>query len=154
MSEEPVAYLISQEPLSSVRWVSKDKPIGVDDKQITNLYTKSQLQPKVKMTKAEFDEFKQLFAVEDYASLAIGTIERVDITFNNLKNKIFSGSVNNRVKNENEFNTLWANYNPDNLEETIEIVKDKKQDEFFKQTLDRIVSEPKVKKVLEMLGDD
>lgn len=32
--------------------------------------------------------------------------------------------------------------------------KDENQDEFFKQTLDRIVSEPKVQKVLEMLGDD
>lgn len=29
-----------------------------------------------------------------------------------------------------------------------------KGDEFFKQTLERIVSNPKVKKVLEMLGDD
>ncbi len=29
-----------------------------------------------------------------------------------------------------------------------------KYDEFFNQTLDRIISDPKVKKVLEMLGDD
>ena len=36
---EPVAYLVSQEPLSSVRWLSDIKPIGVDNKQITPLYT-------------------------------------------------------------------------------------------------------------------
>ena len=29
-----------------------------------------------------------------------------------------------------------------------------KDDEFFNQTLDRIVSDPKVKKALEMLGDE
>ena len=57
---EPVAYLVSQEPLSSVRWVSKDKPIGVDDKQITPLYTAEQLHPRVKMTQAEFDLLKEI----------------------------------------------------------------------------------------------
>jgi len=93
---------------------------------VTPLYTAEDLYPRVKMTQAEFDEFEQIFRVEDYASLAIATIERVDITFNNLKSRIFSGSIDNRVKNENEFNVLWANYNPDNPEETIEIVPNMK----------------------------
>lgn len=51
---EPVVYLVSQEPLSSVRWLSDVKPIGVDDKQITPLYTAEQLQPRVKMTKNQY----------------------------------------------------------------------------------------------------
>ena len=64
---EPVAYLVSQEPLSSVRWLSDVKPIGVDDKQITPLYTAEQLHPRVKMTKAEFEIFSKAKVDEDSA---------------------------------------------------------------------------------------
>lgn len=59
---EPVAYLVSQEPLSSVRWLSDVKPIGVDDKQITPLYTKEQLHPQVKMTR---DQKENLLMIRD-----------------------------------------------------------------------------------------
>lgn len=52
---EPVAYLVSQEPLSAVRWLSDIKPIGIDDKQITPLYTSEQLQNKIELTKTEFE---------------------------------------------------------------------------------------------------
>ena len=52
---EPVAYLVSQEPLSAVRWLSDVKPIGIDDKQITPLYTSEQLQNKIEMTTTEFE---------------------------------------------------------------------------------------------------
>ena len=123
---EPVAYLVSQEPLSSVRWLSDVKPIGVDDKQITPLYTAEQLHPRVKMTHAEFDEFKRLFEYVDYASMATATIANVGDDFNKLEVMICSGNVDERIKKQNEFNVLWANYNPDNPEETIEIAPDMK----------------------------
>lgn len=122
---EPVAWKILRK--NNWKWeIITDNPNNYFCQEAIPLYTKQQIQPKVQMTQAEFDEFEQIFRVEDYASLAIATIERVDITFNNLKSRIFSGSVDNRVKNENELNVLWANYNPDNPEETIEIVPNMK----------------------------
>lgn len=68
---EPVVYLVSQEPLSSVRWLSDVKPIGVDNKQITPLYTADQLHPLVKLTQAEFDELEKslINAQFDYSEL-------------------------------------------------------------------------------------
>ena len=62
---EPVAYLVSQEPLSSVRWLSDVKPIGVDNKQITPLYTADQLQPTIEMTEMQMKQmmsFKEVNA--------------------------------------------------------------------------------------------
>ena len=82
--------------------------------------------PRVRFTQAEFDEFKNLFTVTDYASQAIATIISVSNAFKHLEKRIFSGSVDNRVKNENEFNRLWANYEPEHPEDTIEIIKPKK----------------------------
>ncbi len=93
---------------------------------IEELYTKEQLQPRVKMTQAEFDEFHDLFEVVDYASIALATIQHVKDDFNKLGLKVYSGTVNERIKKENEFNVLWANYDADNPEETIEIVPNKK----------------------------
>lgn len=90
---EPVAYLVSQEPLSSVRWLSDVKPIGVDNKQITPLYTADQLHPRVKMTKEQHDyiwpliqQGKELGATftefwEVYKF--IGASKKIDRTFNN-----------------------------------------------------------------------
>lgn len=97
-----------------------------DYKKVEPLYTRDQLMPRVRFTQAEFDEFKNLFTVTDYASQAIATIISVSNAFKHLEKRIFSGSVDNRVKNENEFNRLWANYEPEHPEDTIEISKPKK----------------------------
>lgn len=120
---EPVAYLVSQEPLSSVRWVSKDKPIGVDDKQITPLYTENQLRVRVKMTQAEFDEFQML-----YKSIKSSTIIGLLNTIRTNEHKNF-GLLKLRLNKSGkdiEIVNLWANYDPERPEETIEILPDMK----------------------------
>lgn len=109
------------------------------------LYTVEQLHPRVKMTQAEFDEFKNLFEVVDYASIALATIQHVKDDFNKLGLKVYSGTVNERIKKENEFNVLWANYDADHPEETIEIVPDMKwfvrSKEQYQPDMDQGISE-------------
>lgn len=65
---------------------------------IESLYTKDQLHPRVKMTQAEFDEFKRLFEYVDYASIALATIQHVKDEFNKLGERVYSGTVNERIK--------------------------------------------------------
>ncbi|MFT9414801.1 hypothetical protein [Leuconostoc falkenbergense] len=123
---KPVAYIrktsggtyISQMPIGDNYGAKTDKTLP--------LYIKDQLHPRVKMTQAEFDEFKRLFEYVDYASMATATIANVKDDFNKLEERICSGNVDERIKKQNEFNVLWANYNPDNPDETIEIVPDMK----------------------------
>ena len=120
---EPVAYLVSQEPLSSASWVSKDKPIGVDDKQITPLYTAEQLHPRVKMTQAEFDEFNY---IPEYFSLygALNYIENFNARYKNLFKKFIVDETAD--EEQADFANLWVNFSRNNPEETIEIVPDMK----------------------------
>lgn len=83
----------------------------------------SQLRPRVKMTQAEFDEWKEVFDDYEFFSDAFSkgvTVERHTKLFK----KLYStnhGDLSSR-EIEVKFATLWANYNPDNPEETIEIV--------------------------------
>lgn len=58
MTNEPVAYLVSQEPYSSVRYIVCDKPVPIGNEKITPLYTKEQLQPRVEMTKKQHNKFE------------------------------------------------------------------------------------------------
>ncbi|MFZ2381066.1 hypothetical protein, partial [Leuconostoc falkenbergense] len=99
---------------------------GTPNDEYTPVYTAEQLRPRVKMTQAEFDEFKRLFEYVDYASIATATIANVGDDFNKLEVMICSGNVDERIKKQNEFNVLWANYDPEHPEETIEIVPDMK----------------------------
>lgn len=121
---EPVAYL--NKYLDSSTNITRYKPENQRLLSSNPLYTAEQLHPRVKMTQAEFDEFRRLFEYVDYASIATATIQHVKDDFNKLGERVYSGTVNERIKKENEFNVLWANYNPDNPEETIEIVPDMK----------------------------
>lgn len=127
---EPVAYLVSQELLSSVRWLSDVKPIGVDNKQITPLYTAEQLHPRVKMTQAEFDEFKKLLSVgisTIYEAFDVIDSDRGEIDeFEQLYNRLFINDVNAQAKNQIEFSKLWESLSTSLPEETIEIVPDMK----------------------------
>ena len=127
---EPVAYLVSQEPLSSVRWLSDVKPIGVDDKQITPLYTAEQLHPRVKMTQAEFDEFKKLLSVgisTIYEAFDVIDSDRGEMDeFEQLYNRLFTNGVNAQAQSQIEFSKLWDSLSTSSPEETIEIVPDMK----------------------------
>ena len=113
---EPVAYLVSQEPLSSVRWLSDVKPIDVDDKQITPLYTSEQLHPRVKMTKKQYDrlmwdkENTDLFQCIDYFNEHDGN-SKFGVLTENLKGDL----------TKEDIARAWLN-----PEETIEIAPDMK----------------------------
>lgn len=113
---EPVAYLVSQEPLSSVRWLSDVKPIGVDDKQITPLYTAEQLHPRVKMTKKQYDRLmwdkqnSDLFQCIDYFNEHDGN-SKFGVSTENLRGDL----------TQEDIARAWLN-----PEETIEIVTDMK----------------------------
>ncbi|MBZ6000938.1 hypothetical protein [Leuconostoc gelidum] len=125
MSEEiePVAWLVSQEPLSSVQYVTDEKPLGLDDKRVFPLYTKEQLQSRVKMTQAEFDEFQKLVEQEYDLYSAISEIGDINLC-PNLYDRLF-GSVDNKSK-QNEFAVLWANFEEFEPQKTIEIIPEKK----------------------------
>lgn len=94
------------------------------------LYTADQLHPRVKMTQAEFDEFKKLLSVgisTIYEAFDVIDSDRGEMDeFEQLYNHLFTNGVNEQVKQQNEFAKLWADFNPDNPEETIEIVPDMK----------------------------
>lgn len=123
---EPVAYLVSQEPLSSVRWLSDVKPIGVDDKQITPLYADSYEYPRVKMTQGEVDEFEKLAdsgAFTTYEALELVHGDRGELNeYENLYKRLFDADFLEAQKNQLEFARAWAYCSP----EDIEIVPDMK----------------------------
>ncbi len=83
------------------------------------LYTAEQLHPRVKMTQAEFDEFKLL-----YNLLRVSTVIRIINTVQNNESKRFTNLKLrlNKTGKDLELIILWADYDPDNPEETIEIV--------------------------------
>lgn len=120
---KPVAWLVSQEPLSSVQYVTDEKPLGLDDKRVFPLYTKEQLQSRVKMTQAEFDEFQKLVEQEYDLYSAIFEIGDTNLC-PNLYDRLF-GSVDNKSK-QNEFAVLWANFEEFEPQKTIEIIPEKK----------------------------
>ncbi|WP_273751521.1 hypothetical protein [Leuconostoc mesenteroides] len=90
---------------------------------IQPLYTDEQLHPRVKMTQAEFDEFKLL-----YNLLRVSTVIRIINTVQNNESKRFANLKLrlNKTGKDLELIILWADYDPDNPEETIEIVPDMK----------------------------
>lgn len=94
---------------------------------IEELYTKEQLHPHVKMTQAEFDEFKKLSesgvdTIYDAFDLVYTDRGETD-EFENIYNRLFGGDDFIKTqKNQLEFSNLWAYYNPEEPEEMIEIV--------------------------------
>lgn len=89
------------------------------------LYTKEQLQPqtRVKMTQAELDEFKLLYNLFNGSTVRgiINTVENNESKrFTNLKSRL------NKTGKDLEIIILWSIYNPDEPDETIEIVPNMK----------------------------
>lgn len=135
---EPVAYLVSQEPLSSVRWLSDVRPMGIAKKQITPLYTANQLHPRVKMTKEQYKEWQS----------AINSIYPVDLY--ELFNLIFNAAKHHGEymgmrdifsfnEGQEKLSKLWADFDPDHPEETIEIIPDMK---WFVRSKDKYEADP------------
>ena len=146
---EPVAYLVSQEPLSSVRWLSDVKPIGVDDKQITPLYTAEQLHQRVKMTQAEFDEFVGLYGKEygGRGNVFFGLDQAINLGdyYPYLNKRLITDKQFDDNFAQAEFVDLWIKFNPSHPEETIEIAPDMKwfvrSKEEYRPDMDQGISE-------------
>lgn len=92
------------------------------------LYTKEQLRPRVKMTQAEFDEFKDLYdhgnAINIY-DFIIYVLNRICL-YPKITNKLMDGLGAVKAKKQAEIANLIVNYNPEHPEETIEIITEKK----------------------------
>lgn len=120
---EPVAYLAKSRKSGAVN--ATVNQWSYHDFENIPLYTKEQLQPKVQMTQAEFDEWKGLF--DDYEFFSDAFSQGVTIKENvGIFKKIYSTKDKDlsALEIEAKFATLWANYSPDTPEEKIEIVPD------------------------------
>lgn len=122
---EPVAYwhipqLGNDEPFVSFG------PSASHIFEIIPLYTAEQLQPRVKMTRAEFGEFKKLLSVgisTIYEAFDLIDSDRGEMDeFEQLYNRLFTNGVDEQAKNQIEFSKLWDSLSTCSAEETIEIV--------------------------------
>lgn len=117
MTNEPVAYLNKIKGQQSALYFFKS---DAADENIP-LYTKEQLQPRVKMTKEAFDEWKILYnSCDRYDYNVFGMlgelIENSRLAYCSLAVKF------EQEKGQADLARLYVNYNPENPEETIEIV--------------------------------
>jgi len=132
MTNEPVAYYKDFSDGTRLFFKSNELcDIDNSDNLIKPLYTKEQLQPRVKMTQAEFDEFEKLskLGVDTiYDALDLVNSDRGETDeFENIYNRLFGGDNFIKIqKNQLEFSNLWAYYNPEEPDVMIEIIPDKK----------------------------
>ncbi|CUR63904.1 hypothetical protein [Leuconostoc gasicomitatum] len=122
MSEEmkPVAY-IWQTGSGEYLGVSRNISTSVN----IPLYTKQQLQPRVKMTQAEFDEFKEIYRQCSSVYVAIDRIFKRHKAFPFLNKKVaLPGCLDDGLSNQ--FAKAFLNFDPERPDETIEITPDKK----------------------------
>lgn len=116
---EPVAYMLSD--FVGNDFTSLELPKNPNNPR--GLYFKEQLHQRVKMTQAEFDEFCLLYKKLSNAT-AMGILNTVRYNeskeFGNLKSLISKEGGDFKVL------VLFDDFNPDNPEETIEIVPDMK----------------------------
>ena len=117
---EPVAYLVHH--VNGDTDISKHEKIG-HGVYSTPLYASKHLHPRVKMTQAEFDEFEMLYK-SIKSSTIIGLLNT--IRTNEQKNFGLLKLRLNKSGKDIEIVNLWAEYDPDNPEETIEIVQTEK----------------------------
>lgn len=101
------------------------------------LYTKEQLQPRMKMTQEEFYEFQKLVEQEYDLYSAISEIGDTNLC-PNLYDRLF-GSVDNNKSKQNEFAVLWANFEEFEPQKTIEIIAEKKWFVRSKKTDEKVI---------------
>lgn len=107
---EPVAYKI-EDVSETLGWrYSTLKPVN---KNYIALYTSEQLHPRVKMTQAEFETFKNIKQKNNLLSDALSATT-------------FFGNEKQQSEKQIEFANLFINLDLNNPEETIEIVPDMK----------------------------
>lgn len=119
---EPVAYMWKTERGTIIGFTPNDNSHSGGQLGIP-LYTAEDLHQRVKMTQAEFDEFKLLYNLFNGSTVRgiINTVENNESKrFTNLKSRL------NKTGKDLEIIILWSIYNPDEPDETIEIVPDMK----------------------------
>ena len=123
---EPVAYWHIPQIENEEIFVSFN-PSKTSNFEDIPLYTAEDLHPRVKMTKSEFDEWKDLYNRSVMFSEAI-EITDLDYSHNydNISKKIWVGNRENNIENEAIFAKLYADFDSDNPDETIEIVPNMK----------------------------
>lgn len=112
---EPVAYRF-RETNKTYSFIDS-RFMGTNPLQGQPLYTTEQLHPRVKMTQAEFDEFKKLKSLNPTVDL-IAILKIVSsFKYKNLQSRLVCS-----IENQTEFATLWLRGRYERLEELIEIV--------------------------------
>lgn len=127
---KPVAYR-TKDVSETLGWrYSTLKPVTKDSEP---LYTAEQLHPRVKMTQAELDEWKELyyhlvefsFSVHNMLDEILDSIGEERGKYTKLALRVYSDSdFMETSKRQAELVDLFVNYNPDKPEETIEIVEE------------------------------
>ena len=116
---EPAAYLAKSRKSGAVNATVKEW--SYHDFENIPLYTKEQLQPKVQMTQAEFNEFKKLKLLNPTVDL-IATLKIVSsFKYTNLQSRLVCS-----IESQTEFATLWLRCRYERLEEMIAIVPNMK----------------------------
>lgn len=130
---EPVAYL--NKYLDKSTNITRYKPENQRLLSSDPLYTAEKLHPRVKMTQAEFDDWKELYyRVVELSLTACKMLNEIsDNAHNNIRKytklakRVYQGNDFMSVsKKQAELVNLFINYSPDKPEETIEIVPDMK----------------------------
>lgn len=130
---EPVAYLAKSRKSGAVNATVKEW--SYHDFENIPLYTKEQLQPKVQMTQAEFDEWEEIYNY--LIAFSVPIHEMLDQILENkgeesgryieLAKRVYQDDDFMAIsKKQSELINLFINYSPDNPEETIDIVPDMK----------------------------
>ena len=124
MTEKPVAYgVIADGILVGIRFLRKYDPDK--DYDLTPLYTDNQLHPRVKMTKAQYKEWQSVIR----SIYPVNLYELFNLIFNSAEhNGEYAGmrDIFSFDEGQKKLAKLWTDYNPDNPEETIEIVPNMK----------------------------
>jgi len=124
---EPVAYWHIPQIENEEIFVSFN-PSKTSNFEDIPLYTAEDLHPRVKMTLAEFYEWKELYEDRHATTIydfIIYVLNRSD-SYPDMTNKLMCGSGAVKAKSQAKIADLIVNYNPDNPEETIEIVPNMK----------------------------
>ncbi|QHJ76633.1 MAG: hypothetical protein [Bacteriophage sp.] len=127
---EPVAWRYKMSEREAWQYLACKPSENFHWRYVDPLYTADQLQPRVKMTQAEFDEFKKLLSVgisAIYEAFDVIDSDRGEMDeFEQLYNRLFTNGVNEQAKQQIEFAKLWDSLSTCSAEETIEIVPDMK----------------------------
>lgn len=124
MSEgiKPAALKVGNKLFSANDWKSAGSySTRHTDTFVEELYTKGQLQPRVKMTREQANDFKDLHAQYDLLSEALDNIYQLEHI--PLKDWITKGKLR---QNEILIANIWNDYDPNHPEETIEIIPTEK----------------------------